>query len=111
MGATIRLEGEGGVVHTFDWPLRETYVDQVKLGKLLPADDAAREFLATVDGAPPAATPADVERPLSEPPRGGPGATRDAWAAYAYAHDVDVDDDMSRDDIIVACDDAGVVDG
>jgi hypothetical protein len=43
------------------------------------------------------------------PPRGGAGSGRDAWAAYATAHGVEVTEDMaSRDDIIAALDKAGV---
>ena len=36
------------------------------------------------------------------PPRSGAGSGRDAWAAYAAAQGVQVDDDMSRDQIIEA---------
>lgn len=42
------------------------------------------------------------------PPQGGPGSGRPAWAAYAAKHDVDVDSDWSRDDIIAALEKAGV---
>jgi hypothetical protein len=42
------------------------------------------------------------------PPKGGPGSGRDAWAAYAEANDVDVTDEMNRDDIIAACEAKGV---
>jgi uncharacterized protein YycO len=36
------------------------------------------------------------------PPKAGKGSSRDVWAAYAADRGVDVDDDMSRDDIIEA---------
>lgn len=42
------------------------------------------------------------------PPRGGPGSGRDAWAEYAGANGVEIDEDASRDDIIAALDSAGV---
>lgn len=41
------------------------------------------------------------------PPRHGAGSSRAAWAAYADTVGVDVDEDMSRDDIIAAVDPAG----
>jgi hypothetical protein len=40
------------------------------------------------------------------PPRGGPGSDRAAWAAYAESQGVDVDDDMTRDDIVAAVDES-----
>lgn len=45
------------------------------------------------------------------PPQSGPGSGRDVWVAYAAAHDVDVPDDASRDDIISRLDDAGIPTG
>lgn len=41
------------------------------------------------------------------PPRTGQGSSRAAWAEYAESVGVDIDDDMSRDDIIDAIDDRG----
>lgn len=41
------------------------------------------------------------------PPRHGAGSGRDAWAAYAAANGVAVDEDMSRADIIDAVEAAG----
>lgn len=49
---------------------------------------------APVDDTP--ATPVDV--PI--PPKAGPGASAEAWAAYAAAHGFAVDKDAKRDDII-----------
>lgn len=45
---------------------------------------------------------------LGVPPRAGAGSNRDAWAAYAQAHDVDVADDANRAEIIDALDAAGI---
>jgi len=43
------------------------------------------------------------------PPRSGSGSGRDAWAAYATEHGVDVTEDLkTRDDIIAACELAGI---
>jgi hypothetical protein len=44
-----------------------------------------------------------------EPPRAGRGSGRDAWAAYAANHGVDVPEDMTRDDIIAELERRGVV--
>ena len=56
-----------------------------------------------------AAKPAEPEpepEPEGPPPAAGPGSSRDAWVAYAETIGVEVTDDMSRDDIIDAVDDA-----
>jgi hypothetical protein len=45
-----------------------------------------------------------------EPPRAGKGSSRDAWALFAANHRVQVEDDDTRDDIIAALADAGVID-
>ncbi|WP_052336144.1 hypothetical protein [Mycobacterium canetti] len=45
---------------------------------------------------------------VGPPPRAGAGSGRDAWAAYAQANGVGVDDDWKRDQIISACEQAGV---
>lgn len=47
----------------------------------------------------------DVAAP---PPRAGRGATADAWADYALDHNVEVEEGQSRDDIIAACEKAGI---
>lgn len=41
-----------------------------------------------------------------EPPRSGPGSGKEAWVAYAENVGVEVTDDMTRDDIIAAVDEA-----
>lgn len=53
----------------------------------------------------------DAEEASAEgtpPPKSGRGSSVEAWAAYADAHDVTVDDDAKREDIIAACEAAGV---
>jgi hypothetical protein len=42
------------------------------------------------------------------PPRTGKGSSADAWALYAAAKNVSVELDAKRDDIIAACEQAGV---
>lgn len=42
------------------------------------------------------------------PPKGGPGSGVEAWARYASAKGVKVDDDAKREDIIAALDAADV---
>lgn len=41
---------------------------------------------------------------VPEPPRGGAGSGVDAWREYATKTGVEVDEDMTRDDIIAAVD-------
>jgi hypothetical protein len=45
-----------------------------------------------------------------EPPRAGAGSGREAWAKFAQAHSVHVEDEDKRDDIIAALVEAGVID-
>lgn len=42
------------------------------------------------------------------PPKAGQGASRARWAEYAAANDVHVESDAKREDIIAACEAAGV---
>ncbi|MFC8873228.1 MULTISPECIES: hypothetical protein [Streptomyces] len=49
--------------------------------------------------------PATVEAP----PRSGRGSSVDAWRAFAEQNGVGVDSDMSREDIIAAAEDAGLI--
>lgn len=43
------------------------------------------------------------------PPRSGRGSGLEAWGSFAQANGVGVDSDMARDDIIAACEAAGVI--
>ncbi|MGA5489566.1 hypothetical protein ACPCK1_17640 [Streptomyces pseudogriseolus] len=62
-------------------------------------------------------SPAEVPTPTGAgggsgdeaPPRSGRGSGVEAWRAYAEQHDVEVAADASREDIIAACEAAGVV--
>ena len=60
---------------------------------------------------PPAVAP-QQDGPLDHvdgpPPQGGPGASRKLWADYATANGVAVEFAWKRDDIIAACEKAGV---
>lgn len=51
---------------------------------------------------------ADVLSESGVPPRSGTGGTRQRWADYAEAHGVTVAAEWKRDDIIGACERAGV---
>lgn len=82
-----------------------------------PADDggdpvAADEAPAPanpVDASSNAGDPGDPPAPaLTPPPHAGVGSGRDAWADYANANGVAVQDDWKRDQIIEACREAGV---
>lgn len=47
--------------------------------------------------------------PSEAPPRSGRGSGVEAWRTFAEAHGVDTADEMSRDDVIAACEAAGVI--
>ncbi|MEV0367513.1 hypothetical protein [Nocardia fusca] len=49
-----------------------------------------------------------VESADGPPPQGGTGATRQRWADYASSKGVEVRGDWKREDIIAACEKAGV---
>lgn len=46
---------------------------------------------------------------IEEPPRSGKGSGRDAWAAFAEANGVPVDDESSKDDIVEGLIERGVI--
>jgi hypothetical protein len=50
-----------------------------------------------------------VSGQAAEPSRSGRGSGIDAWRAFAESKGVDVDSEMSRDDIIAACEQADVL--
>lgn len=51
----------------------------------------------------------DVESDADEPPpKAGPGSSRSRWLSYADDHGVRMRDDAAKDDIIAACERAGV---
>jgi hypothetical protein len=66
-------------------------------------------------GPPPNTTPVSEPAPDDQPdlpgppPRAGRGSSLPAWAGWATAAGVTVTDGMSRDDIITACQTAGVL--
>lgn len=111
MTGTVQLRGEGGVIHTFDLPLAAPYAQQVKLGKLLPAGPTDEALLQVIGTEPePEPEPEPEAETVEEPNRAGAGSGRDRWVAFAQAHGHDVDDEMSRDDIVAMLVAEGVVD-
>jgi hypothetical protein len=62
------------------------------------ADDGEAESAA----ADPSTSGSEQEPELEEPPLHGAGSGRDAWAEYAEHLGVEVDEDMSRADIVDA---------
>ncbi len=73
-----------------------------------PGDDVpdwARKAITNPDAWDSAEAKSDDDAP---PPQGGPGSGLKAWAAYAKKHDVAVESDWSRDDVIEALEKAGV---
>lgn len=61
--------------------------------------DAETEAQAAVD---------EAEDDVPVPPQGGAGSGREVWARYADSKGVEYDDDATRDEIIAACEAAGV---
>ncbi|MFG2458152.1 hypothetical protein ACGFWE_13925 [Streptomyces sp. NPDC048523] len=68
-------------------------------GDVEPADSSQAEVTS------PAGTGGDLEAP----PRAGKGSGVEAWRDFAARKGVDVDQDASREQIIAACEAAGVV--
>jgi hypothetical protein len=55
--------------------------------------------------------PGDADSPPGEgrpPARAGRGSSVEAWADYALDHNVEISDNQSRDEIIAACEKAGI---
>ncbi|AKY02177.1 head-tail connector protein [Streptomyces phage SF1] len=48
--------------------------------------------------------------PSEAPPRSGRGSGAEAWRRFAEQHDVEVPADATREDVIAACEAAGVID-
>ncbi|MBQ1047860.1 hypothetical protein KBX50_05225 [Micromonospora sp. C51] len=73
---------------------------------------ATREYAMTPDEVA-AATDGDGDGDgaikVPAPPRAGKGSGADAWAAFAATQGVQVDEGASRDEIIAACEQAGVI--
>lgn len=94
---TVYLRDDDGTVHTF-------------LPGTVPPEWAAKQmgdhcFADRTDVHVSAAARGRGDEP---PPHAGAGSGRDAWAAYAAAQGVTVDEDWKRDQIIDACQEAGV---
>ena len=88
--STVYLPGDGGL-------------NRVLLAGSVPSDEEA----ALITNPKAWETEGAVEAPHTEPPRGGAGATKEAWAAHAASLGVAVPDGASRDDIIAAVDARG----
>lgn len=81
-------------------------------------EDEPRLIELASDGSEPADTIADQGAFLGDeaadededavPPKGGAGSGAQAWGKYAQANGVKLTDGMNRDEIIVACAEAGV---
>jgi hypothetical protein len=73
------------------------------------ADDPSRDAAANPDKPIAPAEAADGRERVPAPPRSGRGSGLDAWQAFAVDHDVEFPDGASRDEIIAACERAGVI--
>lgn len=86
-----------------DWAAGQITNPDVWEGELPPHLDENGEPQPRVAAS--AAPPAQ----LQEPPRAGKGSGREAWAAYAAQHGVEVDNDASRDDIVAHLVERGLI--
>lgn len=77
-----------------------------------PAQEPAQGVAAESDPAVPEVveTPSTAgPPPVAAPPRSGAGSGLPAWRAFGQARDVDFERDATRDEIIAACEEAGVL--
>lgn len=82
---------------------------QAQVDSVAETEAAAEKYREEVLLGQPSAEEEPAEEPEYEPeapPRAGAGSGRDAWAAYAESQEVEVTDDMTRDEIIAAVDEA-----
>jgi hypothetical protein len=74
--------------------------------------DSAPEPILIGSKTPPDALPSGGDVPVEledgPPPQGGTGATRQRWADYASSKGVALEADWKREDIIAACETAGI---
>lgn len=90
--------------------------NEVDIDNWAPLDPEQRAELAKltrdpIDVEAPWVTTVTVPRPeqvpgLDQPPRTGPGSSRDAWAAYADTYQIEYPSGAGRDEIISAVDTA-----
>lgn len=102
----VHLTDEAGVLHSFlpgqevpSWAAQQLGPHCFQPGQG-GADPSAGELPLTVDDHEPAAA--------GPPPRSGKGSGEGAWRKYAEDAGVDVTAIDGRDDIIAACEDAGI---
>jgi len=75
---------------------------------VVPGQGPLTEPAATEQGKPQQVADEDDDEDDGEPPR--KNASRPEWAEWAKAHGVPVTDQMGRDDIVKACEEAGFLD-
>lgn len=109
--ATVRTHGRAGWIEVK--ARRRWTADDARnvAAALIAAADAAEAPTRPTPPTPPASAPSvttvsEFVVTPSEPPRAGRGASLDRWATFASRLGVTVTDDMSRNDIIAACDKA-----
>ncbi|WP_227979979.1 hypothetical protein [Nocardia spumae] len=98
----VYVTDETGGVHAFgpDSALPAWARDKISNPNVWAKDDKTE--------AAPEADAVDDDHGDGPPPQGGAGASRAKWAAYAEANNVVVQEDWKREDIIAACEAAGV---
>jgi len=72
-------------------------------------DDEDDQPVPVDEPAPDTAPQPEPDRRPEPPPRAGRGSSLDAWRTFADAAQVAWTDDMKRDDIVAACEQAGAI--
>lgn len=99
LATAVHITDESGIVHSFLPGTKPPKWAREKITN--PKAWAEESSDETVEE--PAEQPDAGEEPSgSIPPKSGRGSSAEAWRAYAESNDFDVDDDVSRDDIIAA---------
>ncbi|MFG1872147.1 hypothetical protein [Micromonospora arborensis] len=111
-GGKLPRIATGGVVRGSESKGSDTVLSQVSGGFMLRPEQVAA--MAADDGDQTQQDPTEDQQKQSParipaPPRTGAGSGVDAWSAYAATQGVEVEDGARRDDIIAACERAGVL--
>lgn len=109
----VALTGPDGVTHSFppgstdypDWAAKKMGPHCFEGGEDLFNEDGFLQAVIHHDAVIPEPRGGSGDGP---PPRAGKGSGEDKWRAYAEANGVDVSGVDGRDEIIGACEDAGV---
>lgn len=83
-----------------DQPVEDAELSIEVAGSQAQAEDVEAEADADAD--------AEADAEVEVPPKGGAGSGVQVWARYAQSKNVELTEGMTRDDIVAACEAAGV---